>query len=609
MPILLLSLLACRSEPEPIPFCAGPTEQRWAPGEDGDELMQYPDDALTVADPESPTGLRPRLPSAWLDGLPELLRGLPAPVEQRSGFGRMGAIILRFTDPLGALPDGWQASLDSEALMLVDLDAGERRPFQATLGDRGRQLQVQPLRPLRAGARHALVLTDAHLADDGGCVAPSPALAALLSGEGEDPTLIDRYAALPEQLGLAPERISAATVFTTHDDLREIADIAAGFPGAELAWDAPMSCEPWGEGRACTGSFVAVDHRGEGRLVDPEGAGTYTLLVSAWLPNTPDAPVVLYGHGIDSSRWEGRWLASRVLEDGVAVVSVDALEHGDHPSAQDDDDLDAAAFLGISLSPLGVDGQALAQNFVQTNLDRLQLAALLRAAPDLDGDGEADIDPTRLAYVGVSLGGLLAPSFGALEPEVELVALPLGGGHLATFATQNGFVAALQGAFIELLGDEAEWELTLAVAQGAIDAADPATWADHVLDDSLHGRETPPHLYFPVSTWDEIVPVATGEALARALEIPHVPPAVYAVEGLPLAPAAPVSGNLDGVTAGFFQFDRVTVDGEVLPSAHDQLMSEPEGSLQLLHVMQTWVESGVPEILDPYAELNTPTLP
>lgn len=58
------------------------------------------------------------------------------------------------------------------------------------------------------------------------------------------------------------------------------------------------------------------------------------------------------------------------------------------------------------LIPLPVGGRDCIQ---QTTVDLMQLSSVLRAGVDLDGDGSVDPDASRMAYVGHSLGGSMAP--------------------------------------------------------------------------------------------------------------------------------------------------------------------------------------------------------
>jgi hypothetical protein len=355
--------------------------------------------------------------------------------------------------------------------------------------------------------------------------------------------------------------------------------------------------------------FVAEDHRADGDIAVFEAQGTWQLGVDLWLPASVDQPVplVLFGHGINSSRGEARTLARELVPQDVAVVSIDAMEHGDHP-ARDDETQDALAILGITLSPIEFNGLSLAQNFVQTSFDRLQLLELLHQVPDVDGDGSADLDMERVGYMGVSLGGLMGPGVMALGVDIDTVVLAVAGGQLATFAVDNYNTQNLRPLFEDLAGSEAAWERLLLVGQSAMDPADPAVFAAHVFTNRLGARDTGPHLLLPVSVNDTTVPVSTGKALARSLALPHLPPVVDEVSLLEVSSSAPLEGNQDGLTTAFFQFDRVTRDGDVVASSHSNTPWSPEGRELILGFFETWVADGIPVAVDPYDALQTPAL-
>ena len=590
-------------------FCAGATAHRWDPGDDSD-LLQFPDDALTVDDETSPTGLRLALDpdeTPWMQALPDLLRPIARGIDRRSGFGRMGGVVLRFSADLGAVPDLADLRLvDLSAAVPVDV------PYTASLSDWGRQLVLQPLRPMQAGTAHAVVLTRDHSAADGGCVAPADSLQSALAGVSVDAVVdrvADRYAALPGQLGIDAADISAATVFTTHDDLAAIRAVADELSAVEGRWSEAPVCVPWQGGRHCAGRFVARDHRGVEDVIVAEAAGEWELDVDIYLPEGDGPfPVVLFGHGINSSRGEGGGAARRLgPELGVAVVAVDAVEHGDHP-VNADGELDALSFLGMTLAPPSMDGLLLSQNFVQTNLDRHQLIALLTQQPDVDGDGSADLDMGTLGYLGISLGGLMGPGQLALSDDIAAAVLPVAGAHLTTFAMENEFVVDLQEFFADLVGGEAEWQRALAVGQANLDPADPAVFAAHVLSDRFEAGSAAPDVLVPVCAFDGTVPVTAGQFIARALDVPHVPPVYEPVDDLPVSSVAPLAGNQGGVTAGFFQLDRVTRSGAIEVASHANTPWSEEGTLLTRHFFATWLEDGTAEIVDPYATLGTPPL-
>ena len=599
-----------------VAFCEADTKALYDPRTTG-ELHAFPDDLWTQADSGSPTGLRPMADVQevpWIEAMPEVLRGFATALNRTSGFGRNGAIFLRTKAPLGDVPVDLAGSLQDRGLMLLDLggETAVRVPYEATVSGEGLQVKVQPLGTLRPGTLHALVLTTDHAAADGGCVAPSRALRALLTGTEDDPAwqrVADNLSVMLERSDLTAGDVSAVTTFTTHDDLGGVVAAADHIREHAPTWVEAPTCTTSGSTRRCTGTFEAQDYRDDGVVSSGAPVAPWTLGIDMWLPaDTPGPwPVVMYGHGMNGRRQEGGGVAARLNPLGFAVVSTDAMAHGEHPTA-DEGAMDGVAFLGIDLNDVSLDGVALRSNFDQTSLDRLSALTLLRADPDVDGDGTDDLDMTRVGYWGISMGGLLGPGLLAIDPGVDAATLSVGGGHLITFATDTGIVKIIVPFFYDVLGSPEAFERFLAVGQAALDGSDPATWAAHVLRDRLVGAEDAPDLLLPVAMADEVVPPATGRALARSLLLPHVPPVAEAVPLLEVAPGAPLSGNLDGVTAGFFQFDRVGGEDPVV-AGHDNTPLSPEGTLQAVHFFQTWATDGRAEIVDPYAELQTAALP
>ena len=126
-------------------------------------------------------------------------------------------------------------------------------------------------------------------------------------------------------------------------------------------------------------------------------------------------------------------------------------------------------------------------------------------------------------------------------------------------------------------------------------------------------------LYFSKVDQPKHVPVVnyinvgegTARILARGLGLPQVQPVLEPVALLTLSASGPVRGNMrDGlVTGGHFQYDRVSSDDGPVEANHDNLSLSEESSTQFLHFLQSWLEDGVPEIIDPYSVLETSPLP
>jgi len=606
--------------PLPITFCDGTTSALYDPIA-GTDLTVFPDDYWTREDASALTGIRVDVDedTPWIANQAAFLQPIYLQLAALDGFGTSGGVILRFSAPLGDVPSGSEATLASTAVMLVALDGetAERVPFEAQLIDDDSTLILWPERPLQPKARYGVVVTNALTAADGGCVAPSATLQSLLDGSAADAklaALVPRYAELLAKTGVAPGDVSAATVFTTQATVDASRDAVADIAGRDYDWSSPPSCTTGGNYRGCDGGAVKLrDYRNEGYLGDPVTPSTYTLPVHVWLPKTGDGPfpVVIYGHGLGGDAQQGASIANGLAPLGFAVVAVSTLRHGDHPTArQDDPNAFFLDLLGIDINAFTIDGLVFRENLRQASLDKLQVLSLLRAHPDIDGDGEADLDLDHVGYFGISLGGIMGSDFLALSDGVGAAVLALAGGRLISVITDGEDFAQFKNVLVNLIGDPQAIDRVAPVAQAIIDAGDPVNYAPHVLHERFSGD--PPHLLQNMAIDDTVVPNITSRALSRALGIEAVRPIVRPIDLVPDAGTAPMTGNFaDGaLTGGLFQLDRVSssAGGTARAATHNNVFGGIEGPWQSFHFLETWVEDGTPEVADPYRHFGTPKL-
>lgn len=603
--------------------CDGTTAHRWSPFE-SDDVEFFPDGVLMRADEQSPTGWRLDYSAElapWLADTPPLLQqGLQA-LNRMSGFGTLGGTLLRFSAAVGDdLPGTAAESLTSEAWRWYDLsgDSPKRVPFEATVLEDGITVVLWPLVPLRRDAEHAVVVTTAAAARDGDCIAPSDATRHLLAGgTGVDAyeRAAPRYLDALERIDLDPTAVSAVSVYRTHDDVGPMLRAAQQMLETQPEWGAWDGCRERGSLLECETSTTVLDARNEFGLVDDEVVPVEAEIpVTLWMPTegTGPWPVLIYGHGLNSERDEGWEIARRVSDEGVIVVAMEAVEHGEHPSVDPSDPSEPALrFLGVDLEGLAIDAEAIRGNFNQTNLDRLRLVRLLRTRPDIDGDGVDDVDTSLLGYVGASLGALCGAGLLATSADIDAAVLTIGGARLLSIVTDSELLADFQGIIELLVGSQEAFDRLAPVAQHVVDPADPGLWAAHLLHDRFDDR-VPPHLLVAVGMEDDVVPPASGRALARALRIDHMPPIAEPLELVAQLDEAPVSGNVaDGQrTAVFFQYDRVTRNGgEPGPARHTASAKSDQSAEQIRTFFTTLRDDGLPVVVDPYEVLGTPALP
>lgn len=596
--------------PPGIEFCEGATELRYDPL-NSEELLLYPDNVLTVADDESRTGLRLSITedTPWIGEMPSLLREVTNDLNELNGFAANGAVLLRASAPWGDLPSGETASVENDHLLFVDLSTQPptRIPFDAVLSDEGHDLFLEPLVTLNRGARHAVVVTTGQPDLDGDCLTPSDVTRHTLSNDSA--TMHEEWTEALALLSLTPSEVSGMTTFTVHDDIGAVVAAARSVRSETFEWTRG-ECTTTGDQIRCEHSFNPWDYR-EGRYIEtPSIVERWQVDVTIWLPAdlTGPIPFVVYGHGINDRRQSGGSVARRLNPAGIGVIAADALAHGSHPTAAEDTDLAALAFLGIDLSSALVDPLQLRGNFEQTVLDRLQLVELIRQDPDVTGDGVADLDIEHVGYWGISLGGMLGAPFVALSADTTAGILSVSGGRLLTFATDTVQVAAFRPLIGNLVGSEELFLRLLPVAQTVVDAADPATYGAAILSGELHDGPGP-SILFPVATEDETVPPATGRVLARAIGAPQLGHAFFDVETLDSVTGPLVSNVSEGQTAAYYQVDRVSSGDGSTPATHGNAPLSVELSAQALEFLTTALFGEPPVIIDPLAEFETPPLP
>ncbi len=611
---LLLAVGCGEDEPPPRPleFCEGAVSFTWNPAA-GERLDAFPDDTFTRPDETTLTGIRVDLNDSnapWLSG-----QAAPAAVAYEAlnaldGWGTSSALFLRFDGAIAAPPTGPGTEGD-RTLMLLAEGPGGWTPvtYEAWRVDEDQTLMLRPMTPLRPKTSHALVVTRAYMDEAGGCIAPGASLEAALRGEGSpDPRLAEAL----QSAGLAPDEVSAAAVFTTQSVVEVSQAVSKDIGEREYTWSELPTCVVEESARRCEGRFIAKDYRTAGVIGGPEAVADWELKVSVWLPleASGPSPVVLFGHGLNDNRGKGASLMDRFQPMDVAVVSVDALHHGEHPTAEEGGEVLAFFdFFAIDAENVSLKPLELRDNLRQSNYDRLQLIRLLKLVPDVDGDGADDLNMDRLGYFGTSLGAIMGSELLALSGSFDMAILEVGGARFTSIVEHGADYELLYLVFEEVLGAPDETVRMLPVIQAAVDAGDPVNYAPHVLKDRIDvwGGE-PPHLWMNSALGDTTVAHQSAHCLARALGCPILTEDRFGEGSLPVV-QAPLRGNLnDGtVTAAFTQMDRVTVgDGAVVLADHDNGSACAETVSAERRFLSTWLSDELPEIEDPYKVLGTP---
>ncbi|MFT5435221.1 MAG: dienelactone hydrolase, partial [Myxococcota bacterium] len=612
---------ATDAAPAPV-FCDGTTKAIYDPV-GGAMLGQFPDDYYTEA-ADTETGMRVTLSrenAPWIDNVPGNFSNNILELNDLDGWGTTAGVFFRFTATVTGFETGAKASLENDGLLLVELtEAGARRiPFEVRYTDEQKTLMVIPLVPLRERTRHAAILTTNHRADDGKCVTPSTHLQQVLSGTATDARLAEmttRYREMLDATGLAADDISAATVFTTQSITSEALTVAANVGASTYDWDGPADCKVVNGMRSCEASYQSNDYRADDVFVDGTPQSTWTTPTTIWLPNDDQGPypTVVFGHGIGGQRSQGRYFAEFLTSLGIAVIAIDAVAHGEHPGGSGGStQLDIAKFFGINIATQAINGRVLRDNFRQSAWDKLQLITLLQDDADVNGDGKDDIDVERLAYLGVSLGGIMGPEVMALTDRLGAGVLEICGGRLTTIMTDSEQFGGFIGLLVPSGTEPGTIDRFFLMAQTLMERGDPANWGPFILNERLPSTgDRTPHVLMQIAIGDETIPNSASWHLARAIGVAQLPPVIVPIDVVEQVASLPMAGNIDGeITAGVFQFDRLSFapNGAIEAAAHGTTPGSIQAVAQNAHFLQTWYAGETPEIIDTYEQYSTPPLP
>jgi acetyl esterase/lipase len=334
-----------------------------------------------------------------------------------------------------------------------------------------------------------------------------------------------------------------------------------------------------GVGHIAYGKFRSQDYLNAQRIIPatgtltgmPQPTGSNELVLQLFLPAGPKPaagwPVAIFAHGGGSSQYGGPWrVAGPLAQQGVALLSINLVGNGGGalgtlavaqaglPIVTVD-----AGGRGIDLDGEGlIDGQEGSRPLApltalfnrdglrQSAVEFMQLVRQVEVGIDVDGDGLADLDRSRIFFVGQSTGGSVAAIVLGVEPNLRAGVLNVVGGSnleqgrlgalrpifgqftLAArvpslinvggasgfefnesipFRDQPPLINTVPGAFaIAEMVDRHEW---------AQQSANPVAYAPLISKQPLHGA-TPKPLLVQLAKGDKTMPNPTSWALLRA---------------------------------------------------------------------------------------------
>ena len=604
--------------------------------------LPFPSDFLAKDDPASPTSLRIALNdkknSRLIDeGL--LLFGdlYPKLLSQLDGWSAAGSFVISLTGEIRTdnLPGDPAAALASQAppAILLDVDPtspekGQRIPLLVhykNLPDSAKSpqhlLHLRPLYVLQPRRRYLIALTSALQDKEGKPLAPSETFR-YLRGEIDPPNdhparaqiererlrLLEPLALLAQQ-GIPRNELGLAFLVTTGSTMHDLiaadeiaaADPRLQTPKIDLARKedgklkiyekitdvphAPQGTRSEGVLATLAGHYDAPNFRNQdGEWIDKDGKPALQEITKiSFLLVLPEAlrqeavPLVVIQHGLNSYKENMLKMASAFAKRGVAALMIDAVSHGDRAVNRMQGGLEFLAFTS---------GLRFLDNFRQSVIDHSHLSRMLDHFAKLDlypfnqPDGKPDLQITRRAYIGHSLGGIFGGVLLSLQPQTAAVIAASGGRF-------EDLMVGILGSRLPAGNELLTLKVSL-VLQQFLNRADPmnaAAWWKTRDPQSWKARQ----ILMQQANRDEVMPAAATWSQAFAFELPQIRPSFLALPGL-------LEASSPQLERGITQFPE---------ALHNYILDEayPPETLQAqeqaAHFLTTFLKTGKGEIKAP----------
>lgn len=554
--------------PEPV---AGPTTCNPL-AFSSDCLPPFPSDLLTIADPASPTRRRLALPR---DALLAPMGTRPiemAPFNRADGWPTSMPALLNLgvaihPDDLADIRHPERSVAPDSPLVFIEVETGRRIPFLSEMDANARDVSraaliVRPLEPLRFGSRYALALRTTLRVANGMSLPRSATFVALRDNtptsdprvEAARPRYEEVFAVLGRN-GLPRNEVHFAIEWTTASRQHVLGPIlgmrAEVIRRAAMPEGIPFTISRVEENpnanvaRIVYGTFTPPNYldANDSLVFNADGSAAlqpeppsypFTMIVPAAARAAPGPiPLTVFGHGV-FGRGED-YLTGNVGRESIQPL---AQELGSVVIATD--------WIGLS----GGDLQRLIQQVVpninrvtlvtdrllQSVVNNLTLTELAVGALSRDmrvRTGSAGlIDPSRVYYYGVSLGGIQGSSLFSVSRHIRraVVAVPGGSwsnllprstvyGPIKTFIDVRYPDPLLQAQFISLL-------------QGRFDHTDGVNLAALAFREPLSDAPMGRRLILQEAIGDCQVPNHASRILARAFGARQLNPSTELVFGL-----------------------------------------------------------------------------
>lgn len=537
-------------------------------------LMPWPSAAYLVDDASTATGVRVDLPAAAMPVNVNDVAIDPAPWNRFDGFAPSGVILAAFDGGVSAdgLPphtDIAQSLAADSPIVILNMDSGERLAFFAEVDmntdePAQRTLIIHPLERMAPGARYLVAIRDTVTGPDGEPLPVPEAFAAIRDGESYDhprmAKLVPRYDAIfsaleaegvtRDELVLAWDFVTASDAFLTSDllTMRDRALSAMGDDAANLEFSATEVAESnpdvlrllsgthespnFLDAPVVEDEFPRIIRDGSGLpMVSGEMDANFAAIIPACVETaTLPIPVVIFGHGLFGSA------ADYLDDDYIQQIANDhcyAIVAGDFiglSNAQTETALAAAGDLNKAASLV----ELLPQGIVNFIALKEMIDGPLQGAAQFQHNGTAILDPSRVYYLGASLGGIMGGVLMSYDKTITRGALGVPGGAWSVLVERSYAWRFLQAVAIGSYKGQGQptYQMLIALLTTLFEPYDPITTVAGAVSSNTLPGVPQKHLLLYEAIGDSLVTNVSTETLVRTMGIPVTGPSVKVPYGM-----------------------------------------------------------------------------
>ncbi len=510
----------------------------------------HPDVPASYIDPGLP-------PTAEYDAARAYVQTVIDQLHDLTGFPTFAPIRIRFDQPVVV-----DAGRNPRGLLLLEYtDLAAAPPaITASIYDPDSSIEVQPVLPLKPKTTYAVVVTTDLVDASGRRVRPAPDFAAVLAGTGLPPDAAAFRVRLQPVIdyvhgafGIGSDGLALIDLFTTEPTTDDLVAIQQRLvrrelvPGAPVFENAPIrdletgifpagtpqfqslvgSAPAESIAAVAVGSFDSYDFRS-----GPRGAFDPHLIAGPALPpvnhldfyvTIPQAPpppagypITIFGHGLGGSGRDVLDVPRMVGDAPIMGIGISALQHGRRG-------MPTNFFVFNEIA-------ATREFFRQTVADLLQLTRMIQNAHAAGIAPFDRVDPERIMYFGVSLGGIMGTMFMAVEPDVKVGMLSVPGGGLPNILASHDIGNLLDPLLALQIGIPQSNQFFAPfrhrfqhLAHWVLEAADPINYAPYIIVPGAQLPDVPPkRALVHEGIIDNTIPNRTTDDLALAMRLPDL---------------------------------------------------------------------------------------